>query len=48
MADEGEFIELLVANDRVGRILDVLADPVQRARCGTREVIGCWCCGSVT
>jgi hypothetical protein len=32
MADEGAFLELLVANERVGRLLDVLADPTQRSR----------------
>jgi hypothetical protein len=33
MADEAGFLELLVANERVGRWLDILMDPYQRSRC---------------
>lgn len=33
MADEAGFLELLVANERIGRFLDVLCDPYQRNKC---------------
>ena len=32
MADEAGFLELLVANERVGRWLDILMDPFQRGK----------------
>jgi len=32
MADEAGFLELLVANERIGRTLDVLCDPYQRSK----------------
>jgi hypothetical protein len=32
MADEGAFLELLVANERVGKLMDILIDPYQRQR----------------
>lgn len=33
MADEEGFLSLLIANERVGRALDVLCDPFQRKKC---------------
>lgn len=33
MANEADFLELLVANERVGRWMDMLMDPFQRGRC---------------
>lgn len=33
MADEAGFLELLVANERIGRWLDILCDPYQRTKC---------------
>lgn len=33
MADEEGFLSLLIANERVGRALDVLRDPFQRIKC---------------
>lgn len=30
MADEAGFLELLIANERIGRALDILCDPYQR------------------
>ena len=32
MADEAGFLELLVANERIGRWLDILCDPYQRIK----------------
>jgi hypothetical protein len=32
MADEAGFLELLIANERIGRALDMLCDPYQRKK----------------
>jgi hypothetical protein len=40
---ESDFLELLVANERVGRWMDILMDPYQRSRFALASLASHWC-----
>lgn len=43
MADEAGFLELLIANERIGRALDILCDPYQRSKYVELMAVLCCC-----